>query len=204
MFEEDFEIEELPQPNYKGYRTHTAALRKKSWGTIEDRIIKVINLMKDLDIDLPLLLDGLSWGTPECRINRRIVHARTALLNSRELPIILNRWWKPSRPAGSTNVRPRGAKAVMEDVSKACMKEVVRREMVALSKLVETKCKTVTSADVTAVHIDELAVEMQAKAPTLWSLLDTVACSEEQRKRNKKKRPEKVRVLFQKVIVINN
>ncbi|KLO04433.1 hypothetical protein SCHPADRAFT_947696 [Schizopora paradoxa] len=191
-FQDDVEEPPHPSGNYESIRAQTARLCNKTWPTVDQTVLKVLEFMKKNDIDLALLLRAVLWGTPECTTNRHIMYARTALLNSIELQAIIEHLWKPPRPPGGKNIRPRGAKVVMEDVAKKIVTEVIQKEMCALTLLVETQSTTIRSADITSVNIDSLGIEMKAASPTLWSLLDTVACSEEQRKRNKKKRPEKI------------
>jgi hypothetical protein len=55
-------------------------------------IRQVLTAMDEAGIDLTILLDGVSWGTPDCTRDAKIRYARSTLLNSKELPSILRRW----------------------------------------------------------------------------------------------------------------
>ncbi|KAJ7193172.1 hypothetical protein GGX14DRAFT_577532 [Mycena pura] len=50
------------------------------------KILQILIFMEGHDISLANLLDGISWGDKDCTLNAKIRSARTALLNSEELP----------------------------------------------------------------------------------------------------------------------
>src|SRR5882762_3229190 len=62
---------------------------------------QVLTAMDEAGIDLTILLDGVSWGTPDCIQDAKIQYARSTLLSSKELPSILRCWRKPLRPMES-------------------------------------------------------------------------------------------------------
>jgi|SRR6266481_72265 len=73
----------------------------------------ILTIMDGLGINLPIFLDALSWGDPECIQDAKIRYSRSALMNGKELPGILQCWWKPPRSSGSKKRWPRGARPVM-------------------------------------------------------------------------------------------
>jgi hypothetical protein len=69
-------------------------------GSLVEKVVKVLDGMEDLGINLTIFLDALSWGDAACISNATVRYARTGLMKSKELPLILHRWWKPPRAAG--------------------------------------------------------------------------------------------------------
>lgn len=121
-----------------------------------------------------------------------IRQARSVLMNSQEISEILEAWYQPPRPSGSTNVRPRGAKRAIQEIAQKCTADLMERELVTLYKLVYKDTQVMKENEVTSVHIDQLTLAMREGAPTLWKLLEAMASTRAQ-KRNIRKRPEKVR-----------
>ncbi|KAF8338567.1 hypothetical protein F5887DRAFT_842083, partial [Amanita rubescens] len=65
-------------------------------------------------LDLPLVLDALSWGDEECISNGKIRYARTTLLGSLQLPMILKRWHNPPDDKHDKGQRAAGAHDTLE------------------------------------------------------------------------------------------
>ncbi|KLO06460.1 hypothetical protein SCHPADRAFT_805408, partial [Schizopora paradoxa] len=160
--------------------------------TLAKTIAEIINFMLSKNINLPLFLAALTWGTPECTQDRTIMRARSVLMNSLELSQILEKWHKPPRPPGSTNPRPTGAKPAIERVAKLCVVDIVKRELANLSEIVWNDSRKMTEQDITSLHIKQITSEMKAAAPMLWELFDTMARSSKQMKRNKRKDPDRI------------
>lgn len=83
-------------------------------------------MMEATGINLPIYLDALSWGHAKCTKDPSIRYQRSALMHSRELPGILERWRKPphrsasiTRPAGATQTMNEFALAATIDYSKS-------------------------------------------------------------------------------------
>ncbi|KAJ7939781.1 hypothetical protein B0H13DRAFT_1586990 [Mycena leptocephala] len=70
-----------------------------------EKVKKILKLMADEHLPLPLFLDALSWGESECISDKTCSYARTALMVSDELPRILERWYKPR---GLVGLDPQG------------------------------------------------------------------------------------------------
>jgi hypothetical protein len=150
-------------------------------------------VMDGMGINLPIFLDALSWGDPECIQDAKIWYARSALMNSKELPGILQRWWKPPRSSGSKKKRPRGAGPVMENFAAECTQSILNRELEAIAtQLVSPAGEDIKEETLTSLIFEEMIIDMMAKAPTLWKLLRSMAYTSEQQKRNTEKNPDKV------------
>jgi hypothetical protein len=63
---------------------------------------EVLSCMKQQKINLPILLDALSWGDADPEIQ---YYARTSIMVSDELPGILRRWYKPPQSLIHKNVK---------------------------------------------------------------------------------------------------
>ena len=193
---EDEDEDVLADPDHRGQREHTAML----WRALEDdpeplpnKISDILQEMKRKGIDIAIFFRAFSWGTDDCISHPVIRQARSVLMNSKELPEILEAWYQPPRPRNGTNSRPRGAKEAIQSIAQRCMSDLVEKELVSLYKLVYKDSKMMKENEVTSVHIEQLTSEMRGAAPTLWGLLETMASTKSQKKRNTRKRPEKVR-----------
>ena len=106
------------------------ALRNDLQGkNLAEPIRQVLIYMDALGINVPIFLDGLSWGNTDCTMDAKIRYARSALLNSEELPGILRCWWRPPRPEGSKKRCPKGAAPVMQAFAAECMHDVLDQEL---------------------------------------------------------------------------
>ena len=101
---------------------------------VADRVRKVLDFMSTVNLDLTGFLDALSWGDRSCFNDPKIRYARSTLLKSEHLPIILNHWWKPLRTPGSHNKRPDGATETMQNFALTCLKEIYVKELDNLSE----------------------------------------------------------------------
>ena len=90
---------------------------------VVDRVQKVLEFMSTMNLDLTGFLDALSWGYTSCFNDPKIWYARSTLLKSNHLPIILHHWWKPLRTPGSHNKRPDGATETMQNFAITCLNQ---------------------------------------------------------------------------------
>ncbi|KII86509.1 hypothetical protein PLICRDRAFT_114722 [Plicaturopsis crispa FD-325 SS-3] len=168
--------------------------------TIPTKVARVLYTLDVLGLDLPIFLDALSWGGDENYGSgtpseaRSIQYARSSLLHSKELPGILERWWKPPRSKKSKRSRPKGAKTSMEAFAVKCVDSVREREMKGVAELLRSPSgEDLKEETLTSINFDEMGEEIRARAPTVWTLLRGAAYSAKQEKRNKMKNPDKVR-----------
>ena len=71
---------------------NTQLLRERMEGPLVEKIVKVLEVMEDLKINLTIFLDALSWGDVACISNATVCYAHTGLMKSEELLLILHRW----------------------------------------------------------------------------------------------------------------
>lgn len=174
---------------------NTDALRANLQGkNLVDLIRSVLIFMDGLGINLPIFLDGLSWGDADCIQDAKIRYERSALMNSSELPGILRRWWKPPRSTGSKKKRPRGAAQVMEKFSAECTEAVLEQEMEAIALSLSSPAgEDIKEDNLTSLVFDKMINDMEMQAPVLWKMLQNMAYTPAQRARNTQKKPDKVR-----------
>ncbi|KAF6756532.1 hypothetical protein DFP72DRAFT_989671 [Ephemerocybe angulata] len=135
--------------------TFTQSTAKRKRALTEESTFKAIEkMLKTMDttgINLPILLEAISWGNTN------------VLLHSTELPGILDRWWKPHRSSAGMR-RPAGATIVMTDI--------ITRELKELGPLLRLPAgEDVKAAELTAAGIERMTEQMKANAPMLWKLL---------------------------------
>ena len=84
------------------------------------KVQKILDYISSLGLDLPLFLDAVSWGSPQCHSNRKIQYARTSLLASKELIEILRRWFKPPRATEHEGRERKAASGCKKDAVSIC------------------------------------------------------------------------------------
>ena len=104
---------------------------------IANRVRKVLGFMSTVNLDLTGFLDALSWGDTGCFNDPKIWYARSTLLKSNHLLIILHHWWKHLRTPGSHNKRPDGATETIQNFAITCLKEIYVKEL-ELNNLLES------------------------------------------------------------------
>ncbi|KAK7043415.1 hypothetical protein R3P38DRAFT_3440329 [Favolaschia claudopus] len=175
----------------------TAALRNNLTEDLASKVTKVLALMDGLGINLPIFLDALSWGDLECTSNAKIRYARSALLNSIELPAILRRWWRPPRPTTSKKARPKGAKPVMESFALECSLQVLELELEGLADLFKSPAgPDVTEEELVGTSFPILIAGAKKRAPNLWNLLMSLSRTSSQREQYPEKNPAKTIIVI--------
>ena len=71
---------------------NTQLLHEWIEGSLVEKIVKVLEVMEDLKINLTIFLDALSWGDAACISNATVCYAHTGLMKSEELLLILHHW----------------------------------------------------------------------------------------------------------------
>ncbi|KAJ7812306.1 hypothetical protein B0H14DRAFT_3090506 [Mycena olivaceomarginata] len=150
---------------------HTSHQRANLGDGLASKIKATLTVMDGLGINLPILLDGLSWDNP-------------SLLNSTELPGILHRWWKPPRAASNKKRRPKGAKDIMQDFGVNCSLQVLELELESLADLFKSPAGLdVTEEELTGVSLPKMITEVKKNVPNLWQVLTHLARSPTQLER---------------------
>ncbi|KAF9231490.1 hypothetical protein BU15DRAFT_90901 [Melanogaster broomeanus] len=148
------------------------------------KVKHVLTQMAAVGLSLPGFLHAISWGDPGCVADSQVRGARTALMNSEELPFILQNWWKPPRSAASRKSRTKAARNVMEDFAHKCLRDVLDQELDGVSEILKSP-DDVSEEFYTSTKFEDLALEFEEVAPTPHILA-------RQEKRNSRKNPDKI------------
>ena len=121
----------------------------------------------------------------------KIRAARTALMNSPELPVILKNWWMPPRSGASRKSQSQGAHSVLEEFAVECMQGALDNELDMLCDWFRTP-DDIQEDFFTKTHFPQLAKQCKTAAPILWGLLSVSVPKKSRVHRNSKKTPFKV------------
>jgi hypothetical protein len=149
----------------------------------------VLKCMQDVGLPLPIFLDALSWGTPECIADRTCSYARTSLMVSDELLGILERWHKPPRSSGS---KPAGGRRPLEHFAVKTVCSSIDRGMKLSAPLFLSPPEDFSEEHLTSIHFGLFKSEVKTGNPVLWEVLRHAAYSPLQESRNKHKDPDMV------------
>ena len=181
----------------------TRSLREQLDGPLFNKITNVLQFMDAQGINLTIFLDALSWGDPECNSDK-IRYARTGLLLSEELPLILQRWWKPPRVPGSPHARTQGATEALNNFASSCFSVIAEKELEKLTPLFFSHtAHDVTEDELTSIKIPDAVETVQRLAPCLWSLLHGMAVTQRQQENNTRKNPNTVSYVLNNRIPLN-
>lgn len=158
---------------------------------VVEKVKFVLAQITAVGLTLPKFLLALSWGDPGCTSDANIRGARTSLMNSDELPVILRHWWKPPRSSASNKSRTRAARNVMEEIAQTWLREALDSELDEVSAILHTP-DDVSEEFYTSTKFDDLAKEIEEIAPVLWSMLQHSTYTEKQEKKKTKKNATKV------------
>ena len=142
-------------------------------------------------LTLGSFLHAVSWGDAGCVRDPQIRAARTTLMNSPELPVILKNWWMPPHTSASRKSRPQGAHSVLEEFTVECVRGTLDGELDTLCDQFRTP-DDIQEEFFTGTHFKQLTEQCKTVAPMLWSLLSASAYTKSQVHRNSKKTPSKV------------
>ena len=93
----------------------------------------------------------------------------------------------------------------METFAAECTQSVLNGELEAIAtQLVSPVGEDIKEETLTSLIFEEMIIDMQAKAPTLWKLLCSMAYTLGQQKRNTEKNPDKVSYPVYQVDITNS
>lgn len=159
------------------YQAHTAGRRATivDERDLSERVINVLAHMKTLGLDLPILLHALSWGNKFLTVDGEARYHRGVLMNSVELPEIIQQW----------NKRSQTARHSLTEWAVGHVTTLINTEMdAAVEKL---RCDGDDLAEETFLSItpDSMALLLKPEVPTLWRILRSTSRTNQQKKRNK-------------------
>jgi hypothetical protein len=173
--------------------------RTRAWRTFleqnnlfVDRVTRVLDFMNSLQIDLPLLLWAISWNVPELRSDPNVIYARTALMVSVELPVILTHWHKPPR-AHNSGIRTKGAHETMTRWAISTVSTLLESEMGTIDAMM-TPDEPLSEESLLATKWQDMISDVQRHAPNTWRFFRHAAYTTMQDRRNTVKTPDAVSI----------
>ena len=174
----------------KGYWKTTEELRRESWPNMKNKVIAVLDYMKKLKINLPILLDAVSFGHDDCRNDYTINSARVQLICSNELPKILEQWYMPPKSSPNSK-RPIGAKWAFQDLAIRVVKDRMCEEMEdAASNFLRTNTHSLLVDDLQVTTYEDIIHNIKIHVPVTFDILVTCATGAKERKKSKIDRRE--------------
>ncbi len=182
---------------------NTRAMRERLGSTSKlECVVKILQYMDSLNMNLPIFLDALSWGDDACIAHPKVQYARTALMVSEELPRILERWYRVPRSSTTRahHVRPRGARKALEKFAMDVAADVIDRELESTAHLFRSPKDGLSESALTSFDFAEVASQLEDPsngAPCLTLLLRGAMerrCRKGRRRKGKtRKHPVQVR-----------
>jgi hypothetical protein len=157
------------------------------------RVLDVLEYIKSLQLNLPILLWALCWNEayPDLISNNKARYARTGLTTSELLPGILKLWHHPPR-AHNCGVRTEAARQAMEDWAIETVCNVLDRESGDLKGCLELPQEDLSQEVLLAINWTDLISEVKVVSSVTWRLFRHAAMTQQQEKQNKYKNPDAV------------
>lgn len=194
--ESDDDEDDSPHERQESATPHQERTKKfreyhESQGTMASTVLRILDEMNAAHIDLPLLLDELSFKNQELFTSGKAKYARTALMVSTELPGILKRWQRPPR-VHSRGTRNKGAARALAEFAQAWVVRQTNKEMRTLGESMRSPRNELSEENLLAICWEDEISNAQKVAPTFWSILRSAAYTPRQAKRNTYKDPNAV------------
>ena len=161
--------------------------------SLSERVHLVLDFMKSVNINLPILLWAISWNIPDLISDPKVSAERTALMVSEELPGILAHWRHPPRKHNS-GIRTRAAYVTMNKFALDTVLEIIGNEMGALDEVFKSPQSELSEESLLSIKWEEMTAEVRREAPTTWTLFRHAAYTQEQESRNTRKNPDSVNI----------
>lgn len=159
--------------------------------TLAERVRSVLDFMKSVGLNLPVLLWAISWNIPDLVSDPKVSAERTALILSDELLGILAHWRRPPRKH-SSGIRTRAAYDTMTKFAINTVFEVVDTEMGALNTIFSSPQDELSEESLLEIKWKDMMADVGREAPTTWALLRHAAYTQKQVSRNTTKDPDSV------------
>lgn len=157
-------------------------------------VVDILHYIRSKDLDLPVLLDMICWGSRGCIKNQAVLIERTRLTKYAHLGDIVSRLHKP--PSFSSKGSGEAASAVLGAWAKEITINQLRKEMKLVKKEMRGPLKRVTKQNLLSIQPEKIMNRIQVDCPTLWEVLRSISITKKQEKRNTMKSPDWVRLRF--------
>jgi hypothetical protein len=181
------------QPLESKWRQQTLNQREtlEGTGSLSEKALAVIETMRESDINLAVFLDALFWGCEELIDNGLTRWQRTCLLQSRELPGILQRMYKPPAKHNQSGGRGLGGRSALAEWADGNVTKRIDDELRAAVKRFRQppRSQFLEENSLAGIRYKDLIKE---EAPTSWKLFRACAYTPQQEKRNHGRDPSLV------------
>ncbi|KAK7018290.1 hypothetical protein R3P38DRAFT_2715514 [Favolaschia claudopus] len=123
-----------------------------------------------------------------CVSDKTVQYARSSLMNSEELPRMLERWHSPPRRSGGQ--RPAGARKILLDFAFRCISDAVDTEMKVSAPMFLSPPDKLSETHLTDLDFGKFKNQLKESMPIFWHILRRAAYTAEQETRNKHKNPD--------------
>ncbi|KAK7040683.1 hypothetical protein VNI00_009589 [Paramarasmius palmivorus] len=166
---------------------NTRILREKIGNRpMASSVRRVLAVMKEEGLDLPLFLDFLSWGDESCVQDPTIQYARSALLGSVELLGIFRRWFKPPRSKRYKKKRASRAQKVMVEIAKEILGKAIEEELEDVGGYFRTgSVGDLRAEELTRFDFELMRQMLLREAPLVSNFVEDLAIPECRRKGDK-------------------
>ncbi|KAF9791033.1 hypothetical protein BJ322DRAFT_1000129 [Thelephora terrestris] len=156
--------ENQPEVGHK-IREHTARFRVAAGDSkaIAIRVGSILDHIETVGLDLPIFLDAVCWGNENLLVHMKGKRERSALVNSCELPQILERLQKRSRRASS----------VLKSHALSIIKAAVDTEMDSVVSELTAVDDDLGEEMLLSITQQEMLNRIKPAAGTLWEILDS-------------------------------
>ena len=152
---------------------------------------RVLDVLKDGDMDVVGFLDALCWGNQMAITDQSTKAARTSLTHSDQLATVVSRWLRPPRTSQGGPTAG-GARRVLLPLVIETVQDIINEEMDAVVEELKERSADVTEENILGTMIDEVQERVLVTAPVFHSLVRTAAWSKKQEEQNSLKNPTKV------------
>ncbi|KAI0073971.1 hypothetical protein K474DRAFT_1710254 [Panus rudis PR-1116 ss-1] len=163
---------------------------ESSKSQLYQKVRRIIAFIKEEGLTLAKFMDALSWGNEDCASDSSMASTRRHFFESTEFPILLRRWSKPPGYTTSHKAAPEGAKTRLTEFAIETVIQQVDEELSVLDQYFRPEDgDSFRSHDLIRVDLEELVTAIRENAPVFWEILDSVATTARQKKRNTHKNP---------------
>jgi len=126
-------------------------------------VVEALSSLSLLGLNVPLLLELMSWGNLHCRNDLKIKTSRTELMQYKGLAQLLTTWHRPPPPAAGGK-RPAGACDVMEDWAFNIVIDIVSHELDQLVAPLLKSPPKVTAKSLLSIDLKAIVINMEVSA----------------------------------------
>jgi hypothetical protein len=170
------------------HRVQTEKQRKEhaEAGDLAARIRTILHLMKQLNVNLALLLSSILWESDELIRDHDARFQRTTLVKAKELPAILQRMAYPPSHHNKSGARGTAARNVMEEWAERNVAKRMSTELAAATRQSRQPplADFLSTKSLKSIQYHKIIKSRKQDTPLTWRILRRVAYTPKQEARN--------------------